>query len=371
VLALVVAGYGALAYSRTEVWCGKTTHWNGTPQPDLSLWTAALEVNPDDTLALASLGVTYLRLVPPETEKALEFLNRALQVGEGIQDRLTGDRRIDLSLVYENLGEAYFVQASGLVPGDIGSEPWRQKKAAYDNAAKFLRLALKTPAGFASAEARSLTRLAEISERQAEFDDQELGLAPAEQRESLVRERDELRRDSETSMRRAKELLVAGNVSALDPNYRMVILGMGDIIFWREVGASEEEKPRNYQEALSRYKEAARLLPDDPRPSLYQGICYERLTANARSPEERQRDFALGVEMLNRATMLNLDSADYSPALPYWELAILYTHVNDYRSALTALRKAQQAKSSGAEAADLERDIRTVEQYLATHGAQK
>jgi len=370
-LALLVAGYGALAYSRTEVWCGKTTRRNDSPQPDLSLWTAAVEVNPDDTLALTSLGVTYLRLVPQETEKALEVLNHALQVGEATQAKMTADRRIDLSPVYENLGEAYFAQASGVVDGDIGSEPWRQKKAAYGNAAKFLRLALQTPAGFASAEARSLTRLAEISERQAEFDDQELGHAPAEQKEFLARERDELRRDSETSMQRAKELLVAGNVSALDPNYRMVILGMGDIIFWREVGATEGEKLRYYREALGRYKEAARLLPDDPRPSLYQGICYERLTASARSPEEKQREFALGVEMLNRATMLNLDSADYSPALPYWELAVLYTHVNDYRSALAALRKAQQVKSRGAEAMDLERDIRTVEQYLATQGARK
>ena len=370
-LALVAAGYGAWAYSRTEVWCGKTTRQNGSPQPDLSLWAAAVEVNPDDTLALANLGVTYLRLVPPETEKALEVLNHALQVGEANQARLTGDRRIDLSPVNENLAEAYFVQASGLVAGDVGSQPWRQKNEAYGNAAKFLRLALQTPSGFASDDARALSRLAEISERQAEFDDQEFGQAPAEQKESLARERDQLRRDSEASMQRAKEVLVAGNVSAQDPNYQMVMLGMGDIIFWREAGASEEEKVRYYQRALGRYQEAASLLPGDPRPSLYQGICYERFTSSAKSLEEKQREFALGVEMLNRATALNLDSADYSPALPYRELAILYTHVNDYASALTALRKAQQVNSGGTEATDLERDIRTVEQYVAMQRPRK
>ena len=75
--------------------------------------------------------------------------------------------------------------------------------------------------------------------------------------------------------------------------------------------------------------------------------------------------------MLNRATALNLDSADYSPALPYRELAVLYTHVNDYASALTALRKAQQVNSGGAEATDLERDIRTVEQHLAMQRPRK
>lgn len=370
-LLLVVAGYATWAHSRTEVWCGKTMRRNDSPQPDLSLWTNAVEVNPDDTLALTSLGVAYLRLIPPETEKALEHLNRALQVGEAVQAKLTGDGRIDLSPVYESLGDAYFLQASALVDGDVGSDPWRQKKAAYGNAEKFLRLALQIPSGFASDEARTLSRLAESEERQAEFDARELGQKPAEKKESLERERNELRRDSEGSMQRAQELLVSGNVSSQDPNYQMVILGMGDIIFWREVGATEEEKRRYYQEALGHYQEAATLLPDDPRPPLYQGICYERLTAIATSLEEKQREFALGVAMLNRATTLNLDSADYSPALPYRELAVLYTHMNDYGSALAALRKAQQVKSSGTEAADLERDVRTVEQYLATQGARK
>jgi hypothetical protein len=370
-LLLMVAGYSAWSYNRTEVWCGKTTQWNGVPQPDLSLWAAAVKVNPNDTLALTNLGLAYLRLMPPEAQKALEHLNHALQVGEANQSKVAGEGRIDLSPVYEGLADAYFAQASEVVVGQMGSDPWQKKKAGYGNAAKFYSLALQTPSGFASDEARVLSRLAESNEGQAVLDAQELAAAPDEQRESLVRERDELRRESENSMLQARGLLVSGNVSSLDSNYQMVMLDFGNIIFGREVGATDEEKVRYYQEALSRYQEAATFLPEDPRPLLYQGLCYERLTAIAKTPEVKQREFALGEATLRRTLTLSLDSPDYSQALPYRELAVLYTHMNDYRSALDALKKAQQANPSATDSASLERDIRSIEEYLAAQSARK
>ena len=61
------------------------------------------------------------------------------------------------------------------------------------------------------------------------MDAQDLAGATPGQRDSLVRERDELRSKAEEAMRRAREILVAGNVSSIDPEYRAVILGEGNI----------------------------------------------------------------------------------------------------------------------------------------------
>ena len=77
---------------------------------------------------------------------------------------------------------------------------------------------------------------------------------------------------------------------------------------------------------------------------------------------------ALGEAVLRRALRLNLDLPDYSPALPYRALAALYAHVNDYRSVLEALKRAQQAAPSNSDAANVEHQIQSVEQYLATQG---
>jgi tetratricopeptide (TPR) repeat protein len=171
-------------------------------------------------------------------------------------------------------------------------------------------------------------------------------------------------------LRRAREALIAGNVSPVDPNYRLVILGQGNIIFNREVGASSnEEKASYYHEALLRYQEAGELLPDDPRPFLYQGMCYERLTEIAQSPDDKAHQFALGEAVLRKALTLTLDSPDYSPALPYRELASLYAHMNDYQSALDSLRNAKQADPNSADSVHLDEEIRSIEQYLA--GKQK
>ena len=367
VLMLVVALYTGWAYKRTEVWCGKTTDWNGRPQPDLSLWTAAVEVNPENTNALTSLGLTYLRLTPPQAEHALVYLNRALQSGERSQSKIAGNTQLILSPVYEGLGDGYLTLATQLKADQIGSDVWKERKEAFASAVKYFSLASKSPSGFASSDARVLSRFAEACEGVAQMDAQLAAAAP-EQRISAIAERDELRSRSEESMQRAREILASGNVPSIDPNYRTVLIGEGNIIFGREVGAPNEEKVHYYQQALVRYREAAALLPDDPRPLLYEGLCYERLAGITQSPEEKRQQFILGEEALRKALTLNPDAPDYSVALPYRALASLYAHVNNFESALDALKKAREADPTAADSNQLDREIQSVEQFLAQRG---
>ncbi len=119
-----------------------------------------------------------------------------------------------------------------------------------------------------------------------------------------------------------RTILIHGHVPSSDANYRMVMIGMGNIIFGREVGASNEEKTGYYRQALARYQDAAALFPDDPRPLLYQGFCYERLTDIAQSSEEKRQQLVIGEAVLRRALTLKSDSPDYSPALPYRAMAL-------------------------------------------------
>jgi tetratricopeptide (TPR) repeat protein len=371
-LLALTAVYTACSYTRTEVWCGKTTPWNGRPQASLSLWTAAVETNPDDTLALTNLGLAYLRLVPPEAEKALVYLNRAMELGNANQSKIAGDRKLILSPEYEALGDAYLARATQLVADMRDSQVWGLKRQAYVNAVLFFRKAVQTPSGFASGDARVLSGLAEACEGQAQMDALELAEASPGKREALISERDQLRQESEDSAERAQKVLSQGNVPMIDPNYRAVVLVHGNIVFAREVGAtSNEEKEGYYREALRRYEQAAALLPDDPRPILYQGLCYERLTAIAKSPEEKQRQFALGEETLRRSLTLTSDAPDYSLALPYQELAALYAHVSDYPSVLESLKKARQAEPANLQAATVDREIQSVEEYLASKSAKQ
>jgi len=215
-------------------------------------------------------------------------------------------------------------------------------------------------------EARQLV-LASLKQmtKGTEMDAQDLAGATPGQLDSLVRQRDELRSKAEEAMRRAREILVAGNVSSIDTEYRAVILGEGNIFFGREVGASNEEKAVYYGQALSRYKEAGALFPDDPRPLLYQGLCYERLTGIAQSAEEKQKQFAISDAALRKALTLEVASPDYSPAMAYRALASLYAHMNDFNSVLDSLRKAQQVDPDSAESTNLDREIKSLEQYLA------
>jgi tetratricopeptide (TPR) repeat protein len=364
-LALVVTVYTAGSYNRTEVWCGKTTKWKGRRQPDLSLWTSAVETNPEDTLALTNLSLALLRLNPPEADQALVHLNRALDLSEANQSKIAGNRQLILTPLYEGLGDAYLTQATRLGAVAPGPAGWQQKREAYVNAAKYFRMASVSPSGFASSDARVLSRLAESCEGQAQMDALELATVAPERRDSLIAERDRLRGEAEGSMSRAREMLVAGRVSPTDANYRTVMITRGNLIFDHEAGATNEEKTGYYRQALMLYQEAATLFADDPRPLLYQGLCYERLTGIAQSPDERQRNFKLGEQALRTALTLNVDAPDYSPALPYRALATLYTHVNDFHSVLDSLKNAKQADPTSIDSAQVDRDIQSVEQYLA------
>jgi len=235
------------------------------------LWTSAVETDPENTLALSNLALVYLHFNPPKTDQALVYLNRALQLSQAKQAKIAGGKQLDLSPIYQDLGEAYLAQASGLAAGTPGSDVWQQRKEAYVEPAKYFALASQNLSDFAPSDARLFSRLAEVYEGQAEMDAQDLAGATPGQLDSLVRQRDELRSKAEEAMRRAREILVAGNVSSIDTEYRAVILGEGNIFFGREVGASNEEKAVYYGQALSRCKEAGALFPDDPRPFVLAG----------------------------------------------------------------------------------------------------
>jgi len=368
-LLLAATGFTAWSYNRTEVWCGKTMQWKGLPQPDLSIWQSAVETDPANITALTALATAYLRLSPPEAGQALVHLNRALELGEASQGKIADDKRLDLTDIDRALGDAYLAQAAALPADKPGSKSWQARREAYANAVKYLETSSQAPTGFAPADARVFSRLSEACEGQAEMDAQELSAGPAESSGMRIRERDALRTQSEDALRRARDILIAGNIPPVDPIYRQVILGQGNILFGREVGAaSNEEKAGYYRQALVRYQEAAALLPDDPQPFLYQGLCYERLTGIAPTAKEKQEEFALGEQALRQAIARNAARPDYSPAMPYRALASLYGHVNDFRSALDALKKARQADPANPEAAGVEREIQGLEQYLATQG---
>jgi len=367
---LIIGVYTVWSYRRTEVWCGKTTLWNDRPQPDLSLWTSAVDTNPNDIYALNSLGLSYLRLSPPEPDKALLQLNRALEIGKADQGNIAGDRQLILTPVYDALGDAYLVKASHLIAGGVGTEVWKEKNEAYINSALYFEVASHNPSGFSPSDARVLGRLAEAYEGEAQMDAQQLVMGTADH-DSLIRERDGLWSKSEESLQHAQSILIAGHVPLSDPNYRMVMIGMGNAIFGREVGASNEEKTGYYREALARYGEAAALFPDDPRPLLYQGFCYERLTDIAQSPDEKRQKFLLGEAVLLKALTLKSDSPDYSPALPYRALASLYSHMNDFHSALDALKNARRVEPTNAESTRLDTEIRSIEQYVGVEGREQ
>lgn len=364
-LLLVAALYTAVSYQRTEVWCGKTTLWKGRPNPDLSLWTRAVETGPENIFALNSLALVYLRFNPPEPEQALGLLNRALQIAEAHQSMIAGDKKLDLSPVYQNLGSAYLSQASALATANPGSGNWNQRRESYTQAVKYFGLASQTLSGFPSGDARLFNWLADAYAGQAQMDAQELAVAPPERRETLATQRDDLRKQSEQAMHRAEALLADGHVTSSDSAFRAVMIERGNILFGREAGASPDERAAHYHQALARYREAAALFPDDPRPFLYQGLCYERLAGIAQSGDERQQDFALGVTALQKAASLQVTSPDYSPALPYRGLASLYAHMNDYQAVLDSLKKAKQADPDAVGVAQLDREIQSVEQYLA------
>jgi hypothetical protein len=103
-------------------------------------------------------------------------------------------------------------QASRLALGTPGDNAWQQKKEAYVNAGKYFTMASQSLPGFASPDARVFSRLAESYERQAQMDALELAFTAPDRRDSLTAERDRLLGESEESMRRAREMLVAAEL---------------------------------------------------------------------------------------------------------------------------------------------------------------
>ena len=180
----------------------------------------------------------------------------------------------------------------------------------------------------------------------------------------MRRERDSLRAESDQALRRARELLAAANMSPMDADFRMVVMEQGTAIFNRESGASVEEKAADYRQALEHYQEAATLFPDDPRPFLYLGLCYERLTSLEPSAENKRQLFALGEAAFRKATTLQSTASGYSPSLPFRGLALLYSHMEDYRAALKSLQDARQVDPANPDAAQIDNDIRSLQAFV-------
>src|SRR5262249_802944 len=151
----------------------------------------------------------------------------------------------------EALGDGYITRATQLVTDKTGSDIWQQKKTAYSNAVRNFNLASDSPSGFAPMDARVLSRLSEASEGQAQMDDQEVVSARPENRDLLLRERDELRTGSEKAIRQAEAILTDGRVTTADPNYRMVMIDIGNIPFGRAAWApNAQEKQAYYRQAV-------------------------------------------------------------------------------------------------------------------------
>ena len=362
-LALAAAGYTAWSYQRARVWSGMTTRWKGQPNSDLSLWTSAVETNPEDHFALTSQALEYLRFEPPEPEKALPLLQRALRICEATQVNIPGGLKMDFSQTLGGMGDAYLAMARA-VPETADAGTWQRRKDLYEKSAESFQQAAVTPSGFAPGDARLHRSLGNALEGWAVQLDHLAGMAPADGRGALIRRRDELRTAAEQAFVRARQILLSGNVSHDDSDFREIALDAGSTVFHREESALPEEKPALFRKALARYQEAEALFPDDPRVWLYEGLCYQRLRGVAASAEEKRAMFERGDAVLRKAIGLHTMASGYTPLLPYRALATLYYEAGDYRGALGFLKQAQQMDPVASRTNNVERDIGIVEGML-------
>ena len=363
-LALVVIGYTGWAYTRTEVWCGKTTLWKGKPHPDLSLWTAAVDTHPDNWSALTSLALVYLNFNPPEAERALVYLHRALEISEIQQQGLPDGKQLDISPLQQALGNAHLALARGSLSQPGVPDGRAKKKESLRQALKYFERAERVPWGFAPAHARLLQNLAEAREELARMYQEEILAASGPQRNPTVTERDALRAGAINALEEARLVLLNGGVSTQDPDFRAVMLAPGTFYFNREVGATPEEKLAWYRKAIPVYQEAGKLFPDDPRPVLYEGLCFQRLCTFAATPEEKRKDFNRAEAAFRKALTLQSQSSDYQPLSPYRALASLYSEAGDLRAALDFLKKVQQLDPGYSQSVGVDRDIQTLERAL-------
>jgi len=341
-LAIIAGGYTVWSYRRTRVWRG-----------DLSLWTIAAQTHPDNYFALTSLGLCYLRLNPPAPEKALPFLQRALQIGEGVQAGDAGERQLDVSPELEALGDAYL---------DIARTTPSQE--SYTKAVEYLERGSAVPVGFAPADARLQRSLADAREGLAHLVDEEAAGTTGDARAALLAQRDKLRGEADAALARARDLLLAGNVSRDDPDLRADVLEVGTAVFKREAGATPAEQVQLFRKALALYQDAAAMFPDDPRPALYQGLCYQRLHLLEPSPEEKRKLFDRGTAVLQQALTLRTAAPEYNPLTVYRALASLDSDAGDLRSALGFLKQVQQMDPAYSRANNVDGDIQTLESRL-------
>ena len=362
-LALVTFGYAAWSYQRARVWSGLTTTWKGQPHPDLSLWTSAVETNPEDHFALTSLALVYLRFEPPEPEKALPLLQRALKVRDASQTGIPGGRKLDFSQTLGAMGDAYLAMARA-IPETQDPEVWQRSKDLYQKATESFQEAALVPWGFAPGDGRLHRSLGSALEGWARQLDRLASVAAAESRVALIQKRDELRNGADAAFLRARQILVAGNVSRDDPDFRETALDAGTTIFQREESASAAEKPALFRKALARYQETEALFPDDPRVWLYEGLCYQRLRLVAPSDEEKRTLFERGDAVLRKALTLRTTPNGYAPMMPYRALATMYYEAGDYGGALGFLKQAQQMDPVASRTNNVDRDIGIVEGML-------
>jgi tetratricopeptide (TPR) repeat protein len=322
-LAVLAFGYAFWSYRRTQAWSG-----------DVSLWSSAVETHPDNYFALNSLGLCYLRFDPPQPEKALPYLRRGLEIGEGVQ---VGARQLDVSPELEAVGDAYLAMAR--------SAP---SKEYYANAVEYLQRAAAVPVGFAPADAGLQRNLAGAREGLA-------GLMEG------AGERDKLRAEADAALKRAREILIAGNASRDDPDLRGVVLEAGTVAFKREAGASAAERTELFRKALAVYQEAAAMFPDDPRPVLDEGLCYQRLHLLEPSADEKRKLFERGTAVLQQALTLRSTAPEYNPLMVYRALALLNADAGDMRAALGFLKQVQQTDPGYSRASNVDGDIRILE----------
>jgi tetratricopeptide (TPR) repeat protein len=359
-LAAATIGYTAWAYDRTTVWCGKTTPWKGAPHPDLSIWASAAATHPDNHSALTSLAMVYLGMDPPEAERALEYLKPALVLAEAQQSKIAGGKRLDISPLYQGLGNAYLELARSKLKDS--PDP---RAEAVAQAVHYLEEAARMPIGFAPSDARLYWRLAEAREEAAQVADRRSRTAPPEERPALEARRDELRRASVASLEQARGTLTAAGVSTDDVDFRGILLAPGTMLFERASAANPGDRAAHYRSALEAYESARRMLPDDPRPVFYQGLCYERLFGLT-AAEERQALFASAEAAYRKALTLRVRTPEYNPHLPERALASLYNSAGRMAEALEFLKQVRRADPEYSRTSGVDRDIQTLEAALGS-----
>ena len=120
------------------------------PNPDLSLWTSAVETDPENTFALSNLALVYLRFNPPKADQALVYLNRALQLSQANQAKIAGGKQLDLSPIYQDLGEAYLAQSVRVGGRNPRFRCLAAKEGSVCRVRKVLRIGLPESLGLCS-----------------------------------------------------------------------------------------------------------------------------------------------------------------------------------------------------------------------------